>query len=209
MTTFYTPSISNGETLSRSELDLIKEGFDTVATDGYEDYLVANLDLGKSADSPTFKAFIGTIQKFAFPDNAVKEGFGDCHMLHTASTNSITVYPHIHWSSNAATPSGNVAWKVDYSYARGHGQDPFGTVATDSIPVQSCTAQYQHMIAESNGITLTNLEPDMLVLVRLYRDTADALDTLTGDAFFLRSDFHVQVDSRPTYEKAAPFTKVI
>ena len=147
--------------------------------------------------------------KFAFPDNAVKEGHGDCHILHTIKEGTLTVYPHFHWSSNEATPSGNVAWKVECTSARGHGQDAFHAPIVDVIPPQACTAQYQHMVAESTGLAISNIEPDMEILIRVYRDTADAADTLVGDAFLLRVDFHVEVDSRPTHEKVNPFTKVV
>ena len=211
---YYTPSTRTGRISTRKEYDRIATAFNDVEADtlplvGWEDYLLANLDLGKSVDSPTFKVFKDNFKYYAFPDSAVKEGLGDLHVLHNISDTSLVVYPHVHWSTNAATPSGACQWKMDYMYARGHRGEAFGTQITETLPPDSPTVQYEHMITESTaGVTLVDLEPDMMVLLRVYRDTGDAADTLVGDAFLFRVDFHVLVDGLATNEKAAPFTKV-
>ena len=177
--------------------------------EGWDDFLVSNLNLGKSVESPTFKTFRDTYMAFAFPDNAVKEGHGDMHILHNYKFGT-AIYPHIHWSSNEATPTGNVQWKIDYSIARGHAvnTEAFAAFQTITLPPASCSGQYYHVITEAtSGISSSNIEVDSIVLVRIYRDTAAAEDTLTGDAFLFRVDFHVEVDNLMTAEKAAPFTK--
>ena len=177
---------------------------------GWEDYLIANLELGRGVLAPDFTEFKEGYFASAFHDSSIQEGFGDLHILHTWVPNT-PIHFHIHWSSNEATPTGNVCWKMDWWNARGHATntEAYSAKATVSLPAAPCAGQYFHTITEDpTGILDSTIETDTLMLIRIYRDTTDPLDTLVGDAFLFRVDAHVQVDNMATTTKASPFIKV-
>ena len=75
---------------------------------------------------------------------------------------------------------------------------------------QAAGAQYTHQIAEvsdDDAIPATNLEPDSVIKLRIFRDPADADDTFENDAFLLFVDIHYQSDGAFTVGKVSPFTK--
>jgi hypothetical protein len=175
---------------------------------GYEDILFVPTEAPNGSTGPSLTTFRGNIKLGAFTGtgSTVQELFGALHIPHNYVAGT-DIYLHIHWSHIIASPTGNVNWKMDYSIARGFGFEAFPAPTTIDL-TQAAGAQYNHHIIESTAITGTNIEVDTLVLLRIYRDPADVLDTFANDAYFLRADAHIQVDNRATKEKTRPFTKV-
>ena len=176
---------------------------------GYDDVLfVHDAASAGGSSAPALTTFRNNIKVGAFNGSGttVNEIFGSIHLPHTYIAGT-DIYFHVHWSHIIASPTGSVRWNLDYSFARGFGYEAFPAANTITL-TQAAGTQYNHHIIESSAIAGTNLEPDTLILCRIWRDPADVNDTFTNDAFFIRADAHIQVDNRSTKEKARPFTKV-
>lgn len=180
---------------------------------GFNDYLNSGLNLPRTAaNAPIMTPFQGDMDQLAFTGTGalVKETWANIHILHDYKEGT-KLYPHIHWSHNNATPSGDVKWLIDYSVSKGHSGGVFPAATTISL-VQTAAAQYTHQIIETSdgdAIAATNLEPDTVIQFRIYRDPADGADTFEDNAFLLYFDCHVSSDRILTNEKVSPFTKTI
>lgn len=176
---------------------------------GWNDYLFAGLGLASVGPSiPTLTTFRDSIKANAFTGTGaqINEGFGSIHILHDFVAGS-AIHLHIHWGHNEASPSGNVRWGVEYSFAKGHDLQVF-PASSELILIQAAGAQYTHQIIEDNtGISSANLEPDTIINFRLFRDPTHVDDTFTGDAFIFHIDMHIEVNNVFTNEKVSPFTK--
>lgn len=180
------------------------------SNDGWDDYLYPGLTLPHAAaTSPAIKTFRGNLQALAFAGTGgVDETFASMHILHGFRDGTV-IFPHIHWSHIIAIPSGDVVWQLEYSVSKGHSGGTFPATTTVALQ-QTADAQYTHHLIETstvNAIPATNLEPDSVILFRVFRDPAHASDTFENDAFLLYFDIHVQSDGILTREKVRPFTK--
>ena len=174
----------------------------------YGDYLFSGYALRGGSSAPTFKVFRGSIYAYAFQGaGAAQEAFFAIHLLHDLKAGTDLTF-HCHWACNSAVPAGNVKWMIDYTIARGYGVEAFGAPVTLSS-TQAVGAQYVHKITPDDNMTVTNsvaVEPDSMILGRVYRDPADAADTSTDDAFLLGIDMHYQLGQVATQERNRPFT---
>jgi hypothetical protein len=176
---------------------------------GYDDYIfVHDPATVTGSPAPALKTFRGGLKAAAFAGTGSTDEvmFGNVHILHNYVAGTVVSF-HIHWSHINASPTGNVVWQIEYSIAKGYGVEAFPATTTITL-VQAAGTQYFHHIIEGSNITNSSIEPDSLVLMRIFRNASHASDTFADDAFFLRCDMHVSVDNRPTNEKARPFTKV-
>ena len=114
------------------------------------------------------------------------------------------IHLHAHWV-NPGTNTGVVRWGFEYSIAKGHQQEVFP--ASNIVYVnQACTGQFFHMVAEINpGITSASLEPDAMLMVRVFRDAANAADTCTDAVALITADIHYQANRFATLNKAPNF----
>lgn len=179
---------------------------------GFNDYLSPGLTLPRTgANAPAVKTFRGNLQALAFGGaTGVDETWISIHILHDYKDGT-KLYPHVHWSHNNASPSGDVSWKIEYSVAKGHSGGVFPSTTSFAL-TQTADAQYTHHIIETgdgDAIDATNLEPDSVILFRVYRDAGDGADTFGDDAFLLYFDMHFTSDRILTHEKVSPFTKTI
>jgi len=170
----------------------------------YSDYTVPGLALGRAAaGSPTLTPFRGNVDMYAFGGaSGTDESFFSIHILHDLKKNTELTF-HVHWSHIIAAPSGSVKWGIEYTTARGYGIDAFPATTTLSS-TQAAGPQYQHHITDDDDMTVTidrNIEPDSLILGRLYRDAGDAADTFAEDAYVLNMDLHYQKGQLGTTER--------
>lgn len=174
------------------------------------------------ANDPTFNVFRNTLRQYQYSNVLMNETWYEYHIPHDYVPGT-DVYCHVHWSQivvdtgGTAGVPGVVKWFADISYAKGHGTpggaaDAFGAIVTTSMTQQGSTTQYGHMLAEmiitDNGAALINrtrLEPDGVILLRLYRDPADAADTLNQGPFIHYVDIHYQSTNLATKQKAPNF----
>jgi hypothetical protein len=190
------------------------EGFAGTAKliSGWNDYLSPGLTLPRTgANAPTISTLRGNLQALAFAGNTgIDETFCSIHILHDYKDGT-KIYPHVHWTHNNATPSGDVKWQIEYSVAKGHSGGAFPAATTISL-TETAGAQYTHHVietSEGDAIDATNIEPDTVILFRLFRDADDGADTFADDAFLLYLDIHFESDRILTPEKVNPFTKTI
>ena len=126
------------------------------------------------------------------------------------------MHAHVHWLHNGTAITGNAAFRMDYTYAKGHNQAIFPAEKTQTVTYATTniatTPQYQHRIDEivisSAGGSATLLdsaqfEPDGLVMLALSLTT---LPTITaGGLFNLTADLHYQSTGIGTKAKAPNF----
>ena len=176
-----------------------------VAT-GWRD-LVGDINIkGTGANDPSWANFRNGIYAYSFSASAMKEVWIVYHIDHDYKEGS-SIYLHTHWSTTG-TNTGVVRWGFEYTAAKGHGQEAFGATTTVYKDLAASGTAYQHMISEiavGDVIPSTHLEPDSLILVRIFRDAADVADTCTDAAFLLTADCHYQTDHENTKNKAPNF----
>lgn len=157
------------------------------------------------ASQPTWAAFRSGIYAYSFSASAMNEAWVNFHITHDYKSGT-TVYPHIHWSTTG-TNTGTVRFGIEYSVAKGHNQGAFPASTTVYIEQAASGTAYQHMIAEvSDGDSFsTNIEPDSLVITRIFRDAAHANDTCTDAVFILFADIHYKSNRFNTKNKVPNF----
>lgn len=181
----------------------------------YDDYLVPGHSLRGGAISPNFTIFRNGIYAYNFDGTGVlvEEAHFVIHILHDFRVGT-TPTLHIHWGHNIdsgvyTAGTQNVKWQVEYTVSRGYGVSSFASTVTLST-VQTASIQYRHHITNDDDMPLTafasELEPDSLILGRVFRDPADVADTFIHPAFLFQIDCHYQKGQTCTVERNRPFT---
>lgn len=105
-----------------------------------------------------------------------------------------TIKVHVHWSTGNSTKTGNVDWRLEYTWAN------YGEVFPDTSDVlmrQAGTGvAYSHLITTSVDIVGTGKKESSMMKCRLYRDAVT--DTFDDDALLLEVDFHYEVEKLGT-----------
>jgi len=195
------------------------------ATFGWRDMLGQIVTKAAGANDPVWAVYRGTIRAYQFSNALMNETWVILHLPHDYVPGT-DIHVHAHWSQitvdtgGAAAVPGVCKWYFDVSYAKGHGTaggaaDAFNAVITQSVTQQGSTTQYGHMVAEVNissaagdatHIANTRFEPDGILLVRCYRDAADAADTLNQTPFLHMVDGHYQSTNIGTKQKSSAGT---
>ncbi len=165
---------------------------------------------GVGAADPDWKAITGLtgMWGYSFSASTMQQIWFTFHLDHDYAPGT-PIYLHVHWLNAAAVPNtGNVRWGLQYTYARGHQQQAFPAATTVYVTQAAQSTRYMHMIAEvadADVVPSTNLQTDGLLLVRAFRDAANAGDTCTDEVFMLTMDCHYQSDRHATRNKAPDF----
>lgn len=178
---------------------------------GWHDLLgPIHVDQNTGGVRPTWATYRNGLMAWAFAVN--DQVFCEFHLPHDYAPGT-DLFIHAHWSHNsAAVTSGNVTWKFDASYAKGHNQASFSSPITVGSATTAPTQQYRHMITEfqlssvggSNGLLDTNIiEVDGMLMCRVYLSA----NTMTGGAepFLHYVDVHYQSTGVTTKNKAPDF----
>jgi len=173
------------------------------------DDLIAPMNAAKvtGASQPSWSVFRDNIYAYAFSPSSMNEAWVTFHVLHDYLRGS-SIFPHVHWSPGTSTDTGTVRWGFEYQVAKGHTQEAFPASTTVYVEQASDGTQYMHNVAEVaelSAIDGTDIEPDTIINVRVFRDGAHANDTFTGDAFVFQIDMHYQRDRNGTPNKAPDF----
>lgn len=176
--------------------------------------LIGNITLRGTpgANSPTWEEITGMTGMYAYSFSAttMNEVWITYHIDHDIYTGTGSkIYLHTHWINAAATPNtGDVRWGFQYTVANGHQQEAFPATTTVYVN-QTCNAtRYMHHIAEisdGDAIDATSIEPDTLIMCRIFRDAANGADTCTDKVYLLLSDCHYLADRAGTKNKAPNF----
>lgn len=173
---------------------------------GFHDMLGEFNARGVGAADPNFAVYGATAQRaYSFSATVMQQCWFVFHIPHDYVPGT-DIYFHVHWSNAAAVPNtGNVIWGFQYTYARGYNQQAFPAETTITVTQASPATRYQHNIAETVAITIANLEPDGILLVRVYRDATAGGDTCTDEVFGHTCDVHYQSTGMATKAKNFPF----
>ena len=186
-------------------------------TFGWRDITAALHARATGAAAPGFVAYNSTtIFQYQYSNGATQEMWIEFHMLHDYVPGS-DVFIHAHWSQveidtgGPAGVPGDCKWSFDALYSKGHQQQAFPAAVTTVSATQTASGTVrQHMIAEvqlssSGAIGVNALEVDGIILVRVWRNPADAADTLNKAPFLHFVDLHYQSTNMATKNKAPNF----
>jgi hypothetical protein len=152
---------------------------------------------------PSWGVFRDNLYCYLFGASSLNECWINYHVNHDYAVGT-PIYLHVHWVSKVAT-SGTVRWGFEYTIAKGHGQEAFPTSTTVYVE-QANAGQYYHHLAEINtGITSSSLEPDSIIMVRIFRDGAHVNDTFPDVAGLIMADVHYQSSKFATKNRAPNF----
>lgn len=169
-------------------------------------------------NAPNFNVYQGPIRQWEYTSGALREQWIEFHLDHDYVIGT-DVHLHFHWSqavvdTGAGGSPGDVRWFYDLLYAKGHDQDTFTHAAAGVAQQTASAVQWRHMIAEvqvsdspatPSRIDRTLLEPDGVLLVRVYRDSADPGDTLDQQPFLHFVDVHYQSTNIGTKNRTPGF----
>jgi hypothetical protein len=195
-----------GAPLTLAEADANLSELDGRTRLGWRDNIVQVSVDPNNPNSATLNVFRGGIQAYTFFDGEMTECFANFHIDHDYAPGT-ALYPHIHWACGSST-SGTVRWGVEYSYAKGHGQEPFSEPVTIYVEQTSDGTPYKHYVAEvsdAQAIPGTGIETDGILICRFFREGAHVNDTLECDAFVFCVDLHYQASQYATPRKAPDF----
>lgn len=201
-------SAGKGAPLTPTEADANLTQFDERTRLGWRDNIVEIKVDSSSPNAPTLGAVRGNILAWQFFANELTEAHSAWHIDHDYATGT-KLYLHIHWVC-PTTNVGTVRWGFEYSVAKGHQQQAFPTTTTVYVEQSTNGTAYMHYVgevSESNAIdgAALGIEPDTVILVRVFRDGAHANDTLNDTVFGIFLDLHYQADKATTPNKAPNF----
>jgi hypothetical protein len=196
---------TKGAALSYAEADGNIADLDVRTKLGWRDNIVQLASRGGPTEPP-YQLFRDNIYLLAFSHIDMMEGFASFHIDHDYAMGT-ALYPHIHWATDTSA-IGTVRWGFEYTIAKGHQQAAFGPTTTIYVEQTTTGVPYMHYIAESsdaNAIPGIGIEPDTLILMRVFRDSTHPNDNLDASAFGICLDMHYQADKATTKNKAPNF----
>lgn len=181
--------------------------------DGVWDDIICDAASAKAsgANQPTWTAFRSTILAYQFAAATMNELHpAPIQIPHDYKLNSV-LYPRFQWSQGNSVNTGVVRWGIEYTLAKSHGQAQFAasTTITFEHNISSAPTAYTHYLtsatdAASNTIAATSLEPDTLILMRVYRDAAHVNDTFPDPVFLFNAGVHYQRERLAGTRQRAP-----
>lgn len=187
-------------------------GIGSFANPVFGDYLTSGLVLQtRGANPPSLKTFRDGLVLFAFIGTGAttKEAYFSVHILHDLKAGSTPSF-HVHWAHIIEAPAGDIKWNIEMSYSQGYLAGSFGPSVVLSS-VQTVGQQYEHHLTDDDDMLLppaiaSLLEPDGVLLCRVFRDPDDAADTFEDDAFLINIDMHYELGQVGTLERNRPYT---
>ncbi len=160
---------------------------------------------GNGSNNPVWAAFRDGLYAYDFHASVMNEAWVSYHIDHDYAPGT-PVYLHAHWAPKTVN-TGVVRFGFEYAIAKGHDQEAFPTSTTVYVESNiSSNRQYKHMVAEiGTGISSASIEPDSLILVRIFRDATHINDTFPDVAPVLTADCHYQADRVATKNRAPNF----
>jgi len=182
----------------------------TTPTDGVWEDLLADLSGAQpGVSSPAdWEVFRDGIVMPTFSDTIEEDVYVNFHIPHHLLISAESkLHVHVHWSPGNNTDTGVVRWGLEYTYAKGHGQEAFPATQTAYINQAGPGVAYQHMIAEmsyEDAIPSTDLETDSIISIRVFRDVGSSEDTFSGDAYGFQCDIHYLKNGKSGTKNKAP-----
>jgi hypothetical protein len=162
----------------------------------WEDLRVPASSIKPGSASPTWATFKDGTNTWHFSKVSDNEVEFSAQLPH-AYKEGTDIYPHVHWSPTD-TDTGNVVWKLEYTWANFEGTFPSTT--TISVTDAADGTSHKHQIAILPTITGTSKTVSSMIICRLYRDVS-APDDYDNSAALLEFDFHFERDSAGSDEE--------
>ena len=178
----------------------------------------ASVKTGGNND-PIFAVFRDGLRAYQFANNSTNELYSKVHVpADYVMGTDITI--QIEWAQNTvdtggpAGVPGTVKWQLEFNYAKSFGQAAFPAAVTGSSTQQASSTQYMLLMcniaitaATPSGSQVDSdlLEPGGHFMLRLFRDPADAADTLNQAPFLLELNIHYQSTGVGTKYGEPPF----
>lgn len=197
--------LGKGTELTYTELDGNFTDLDTRTKSGWRD-IVDHMQSRGGSSEPPYSLFRGNIWMPAFSHIDMQECYAQFNIGHDYAMGT-TLYPLIHWSVDTTT-IGTVRWGFEYSIAKGHQQMAFTEPVTVYVNQTTDGTIYKHYIAEiadADAISGTLIEPDTIILCRIFRDSTNLSDNYDGHAFGICTSLHYQADKLTTINKKPNF----
>lgn len=175
----------------------------------WDDYTASLASARTGASNPTWAAFVDGIYAFQFGNTVMNQLWIAIHIKHDYAEGT-PLYPHVHWSPVAGSvQTGNVRWGIEYTLQKGHQQGAFPASTTvyvdDTLAVADPLGHRVAEVSDANVIPATNVEPDTVVLIRLFRDPTAVEDTFNEAVFAYQFDLHYQKNRVGTTGKRPDF----
>lgn len=201
-------ALQKGAPLSVAEGDGNIHDLDDRTKLGWRDNIVEIKVDSSSPNAPTLGAIRGNILAWQFFPNELTEAHSGWHIDHDYALGT-KLYLHIHWVCPTAN-IGTVRWGFEYTVAKGHQQQAFPATTTVYVEQATNGTPYMHYVgevSEANALdgAALEIEPDTVILVRVFRDGAHPNDTLDDIVFGVFLDLHYQADKATTPGKSPPF----
>jgi hypothetical protein len=147
------------------------------------------------AQPPTETSYRGGIV-YAFPSNANKTLYFNVQLPHKYEEGQDIEF-HIHYALPVAGAGGgaeNVKWEVTYAWSNIDGAIPVETTTTQTIDVQSQSANTHYRGQIISAITGTSKNISSMLICSLTRDTTVAND-YASSVYLMEVDFHVPMNT--------------
>lgn len=185
-------------------------------TDERWEDLLGEINPGRliGVNAPSWKTWLGGIRQAAFDPGTMNEIEFSAHIPHKWKFGT-PIYWHVHWSiiNNAV---GTARFGLEYTMAAGHSRGAFPVTQTAYIEQAypgDIGGRPTHVITECSDAQAFNsseLEPDALVVCRIFRDATSPNDTLNAsDVYIHYVDCHFQVDGNFTTTRYPVFGRWI
>lgn len=195
-----------GAPLTPTEADGNMTLLETRTGEGWRDN-IAQIDTRSGGTAPALNLYRDGIYLYEFSADQMQEVFANYHIDHDYKLGTM-LYPHLHFTTTS-TASGVVRLGFEYTVAKGHQQAKFPATQTLYLNVNvAANSDHLHFVAEvgtGNGIPGTGIEPDTVVLMRIFRDAANVADTFTGTIFAICADLHYECNRYSTPNRAPDF----
>jgi hypothetical protein len=151
--------------------------------------------------APVHTTIIGNRKAPAFAGSgAIEQLYNEYHTGHDVDLLMTEYEVHLHWEHNTAAPTGNAKFNIDYCVAARDGS--YSAEVTNSVIITPTAGNiYKNNVTAIQPLTaqvaLFN-KPDTNISMRVWRDSADAADTFTGNIFYHTCDFHLATDNKST-----------
>jgi opacity protein-like surface antigen len=156
----------------------------------WDDVRIGLGGLSAPGSAPGRVVFRGGLSCYGFDDNSTEQLNFEMQLPHGTTTNTAYgVHLHVHWTQTNAIggANSNVVWGVEYAIA-----NPMTLYSTTTITnwvTNGITVPFFHQIAEWPAIT-NNIGESSVLMGRIFREGANASDTLAGDAIGMSLDAH-------------------
>lgn len=190
-----------GSELFASEVDGNFSELDTRTQSGWRD-MVCGLEVRDGPSQPPIVQFRDGIYLPSFSPTDMMEGFATAHIDHDWKLGSM-LYPHMHWSVNTNSV-GVVRWGFEYTWARRFddtGNISFGPTNTIYVDVETTGVPHTHYVSQpldGFGIDGGGMNIDTVILIRVFRDVTNPIDTFPDQVFGFTFDLHYEAERATT-----------